>query len=750
MHPEVRQSGPGRCPKCGMNLVPATKAATMEAKPLTAAKTAGSKKPASGSVVYTCPMHPEIRQNGPGSCPKCGMALEPVDGAGAQDNAELRDMSRRMWISGAFALPLFVIEMATHALGLSLPVFHGSTGVWVGLALSSPAVLWGGWPFFVRGAQSIKNRSLNMFTLIALGVGVAYVYSLVAAQAPGAFPAAFKDAHGVVPVYFEAAAVITTLVLVGQVLELRARSNTSAAIRELLDLAPKMARRVTAGGEEDVPLEQVAAGDQLRVRPGEKVPVDGMVREGHSHVDESMLTGEPVPVEKTPGAKIIGATINGSGALVMEATQVGADTMLSRIVHMVSEAQRSRAPIQKLADQVAGWFVPGVVLVAVATFAIWSLWGPQPGAVYGLVNGLAVLIIACPCALGLATPMSIMVATGRGAKAGVLFRNAEAIEILRKVDTLVVDKTGTLTEGKPKVVAMEPAATFSEQDLLALAASVEQPSEHPYAHAVLAAATARKLPIGKARDFETLSGKGVRANVAGRKVAVGNPAFMAELGVDAKPLASRAHELRKEAATVLFVAADGKLAGLVAVADPIKETTPQAVKQLHEAGLRVVMLTGDSRATAEAVAQKLGIDEVLAEVLPEQKAQIVADYQAKGHVVAMAGDGINDAPALAKAHVGIAMGTGTDVAMESAGVTLLKGDLRGIARARRISEATMRNIKQNLFFAFVYNVAGVPVAAGVLYPFFGWLLSPIIAAAAMALSSVSVVTNALRLRSVKI
>jgi Cu+-exporting ATPase len=694
-------------------------------------------------------MHSQIVRDRPGTCPICGMALEPVASGGDEDSSEIRSMTLRMWVSAALSLPLFVAEMAAHLFNVSLPV-HGGSMIWIGLTLATPVVLWGGWPFFVRAAQSLKNLSPNMFTLIALGVGVAFGYSLAAALAPGAFPPVFRDAHGIVANYFEAAAVITTLVLVGQVLELRARSNTNAAIRELLGLAPKTARRIRDGNEEDVALDAVKVGDVLRVRPGEKVPVDGKVREGQSHVDESMLTGEPVPVEKTTGARVIGATINGTGGLIIEATQVGQDTMLAQIVRMVSEAQRSRAPIQKLADRVAGYFVPAVVLIAALAFAGWTLWGPSPGAVYGLVNAVAVLIIACPCALGLATPMSIMVATGRGAKAGVLFRNAEAIELMRKVDTLVVDKTGTLTEGHPKLVALAPAQGMTEHALLEIAAAVEQASEHPYALAILEAAKAQGLKPQPAQEFNTLSGKGVVALVGGKRIALGNPTLMAEMKVGTEPLNARAEELRNQAATVMFVAVDGALAGLVAVADPIKATSVEAVKQLHDAGLRLVMLTGDSKATALAVAQKLGIDDVQAEVLPDQKAKVVKDLQDKGAVVAMAGDGINDAPALAQAHVGIAMGTGTDVAMESAGITLVKGDLRGIARARRISEATLRNIKQNLFFAFFYNAAGIPIAAGVLYPWFGILLSPVIAAAAMSLSSVSVIGNALRLRAVKV
>jgi Cu+-exporting ATPase len=672
------------------------------------------------------------------------MALEPREGAaeGDDENPELRDMTRRFWVSVALAVPLLVVAMGDLIPGRPLERLASPRAFdWLELLLATPVVLWGGWPFFVRGWQSIVNRSLNMFTLIGLGVGVAYVYSVVATVAPGIFPPSFRGEGGGVDVYFEAAAVIVALVLLGQVLELRARSRTGAAIKALLGLAPKTARRIDKdGGEEDVPLDQVQPGDLLRVRPGEKVPVDGTVVEGASAIDESMVTGEPIPVEKGAGDRVIGATVNGTGALIMRAERVGAETLLAQIVRMVSEAQRSRAPIQKLADVVAGYFVPAVVAIAVITFAAWGLFGPEPRLAHGLINAVAVLIIACPCALGLATPMSIMVATGKGATAGVLFKNAEAIEVLRKVDTLVVDKTGTLTEGKPKLVAVVPAEGWSKKDVLRLAASLERGSEHPLAAAIVAGAAEHGVELTEAEDFMSTTGKGVSGRVDGRR------RMLEDLAVDPGEIADRAEAMRGEGQTVMFVAADGRPAGLLGVADPIKKSTPEAIRALHEERIRIVMLTGDSRTTAEAVAQKLGIDDVVAEVLPEQKAQSVKRLQGEGHVVAMAGDGINDAPALAQAQVGIAMGTGTDVAMESAGVTLVKGDLGGIVRARRLSRATMRNIKENLLFAFGYNAVGVPIAAGVLYPAFGLLLSPIIAAAAMSFSSVSVVGNALRLR----
>jgi len=698
---------------------------------------------------YTCPMHPEIRQKGPGTCPICGMALEPVRVTLEEEpNEELVDMTRRFWVSVALTVPLIAIAMGDLIPGLPLEglLARGPLG-WIELALATPIVLWGGWPFFVRGWHSIVNRRLNMFTLIALGVGVAYAYSVVAIVFPGIFPASFRDEADQVAVYFEAAAVIVTLVLLGQVLELRARSQTGAAIRALLGLAPKTARRIRDDGrEEDVPLDHVHIGDRLRVRPGEKVPVDGIVLEGISAVDESMVTGEPIPVEKRADERVIGATVNGTGSLVIRAERVGADTLLARIVQMVAEAQRSRAPIQKLADTVSGYFVPAVVIVAAVAFIVWASVGPDPAMAYATISAVTVLIIACPCALGLATPMSIMVATGKGATAGVLFKNAEAIEVLRQVDTLVVDKTGTLTLGKPTLVQVQPAAGWDEARLLRFAASLERGSEHPLAAAIVTGAEERKVQLAATEAFESVTGKGVKGRIEGHDVALGNRRLMEDLRVDVAALADTADAARREGRTVMFVAVDGRPAGLVGVADPIKETTPEAIRQLHEERVRIVMLTGDNRTTAEAVAKTLAIDEVIPEVLPDQKADIIKRLQQDGRVVAMAGDGINDAPALAQAQVGIAMGTGTDVAMESAGVTLVKGDLRGIVRARRLSRLTLRNIKQNLFFAFIYNAAGVPIAAGVLYPFFGILLSPMIAAAAMSLSSVSVIGNALRLR----
>ena len=735
MHPEIVTDEPGDCPKCGMSLE----------------RVAGFQ--VSKSTQWTCPMHPDVVRDEPGDCPICGMALEPIGGvAEDEENAELADMTRRFWVSAVLTVPLVVIAMS-DALGLA---FLGrlasprALGV-VELLLATPVVLWGGWPFFVRGWKSIVNRSLNMFTLIGLGVGVAYVYSFVAEILPEIFPASFRSEGGQVAVYFEAAAVITTLVLLGQVLELRARSKTGAAIKALLGLAPKTARMIREDGtEQDVPLEEIQPGDRLRVRPGEKVPVDGVVVQGTSSIDESMVTGEPIPVEKGPGEAVIGATVNGTGSLVMQAERVGSDTLLSQIVHMVAEAQRSRAPIQKLADVVAGYFVPAVVVIAIVTFVVWALVGPEPAMAFALINAVAVLIIACPCALGLATPMSIMVATGKGATTGVLFRDAEAIETLRKVDTLVVDKTGTLTVGKPELMTVHAVQGWDESELLRLAASLERGSEHPLAESIVTGAEDRGVDLVNTDHFESITGKGVRGLVAERRVALGNQALMVDVGADAGELTGFAEELRRDGQTVMFVAIDGRPAGLIGVADPIKDTTPEAIAQLHRERVRVVMLTGDSRTTAEAVAKKLDIDEVDAEVLPEQKAAIVKRLQSEGHVVAMAGDGVNDAPALAQAEVGIAMGTGTDVAMESAGVTLVKGDLTGIVRARVLSRATMRNIRQNLFFAFIYNALGVPVAAGVLYPFFGILLSPIIAAAAMSFSSVSVIANALRLRSTRI
>ncbi|MGB5994356.1 MAG: heavy metal translocating P-type ATPase [Candidatus Deferrimicrobiaceae bacterium] len=720
-------------------------------------ETSRQEESAAGKIVrgaeWTCPMHPEVVRDAPGDCPKCGMALEPrTVSAEEGESAELADMRRRFWVSAVLTVPLFLVAMADFLPGRPLENLASSRTLgWLEFALGTPVVLWGGWPFFVKAWQSIVNRSLNMFTLIGLGVGVAYLYSLVAALFPYIFPASFRGESGEVAVYFEAAAVIVTLVLLGQVMELKARSQTGAAIKALLGLAPKTARRLRDdGSDEDVPLDQVRPGDRLRVRPGEKVPVDGVVLEGSSSIDESMVTGESIPVEKRAGDRVTGATVNGTGGLVMRADRVGSETLLARIVQMVAEAQRSRAPIQKLADMVAGYFVPAVVGIAVATAFVWGLAGPEPRMAHALINAVAVLIIACPCALGLATPMSIMVATGKGATAGVLFKNAEAIEVMRKVDTLVVDKTGTLTEGKPKLITVEPANGIDETGLLRMAASIERGSEHPLAAAIVNGAKERGVESSSAESFESVTGKGVVGKVEGRSVALGNRALMDHIGVDPGDLAKRAESFRKDGQTVMFVAVDGKPAGILGVADPIKETTPEAIRTLHADGIRIVMLTGDNRTTAEAVAEKLGLDDVVAEVLPDQKAEAVKRLQGEGRIVAMAGDGINDAPALAQAQVGIAMGTGTDVAMESAGVTLVKGDLRGIVRARLLSRATMRNIKQNLFFAFIYNALGVPVAAGVLYPFFGILLSPMIAAAAMSFSSVSVVANALRLRGLRL
>jgi P-type Cu+ transporter len=704
-------------------------------------------EPMPEGTIYTCPMHPEIRQVGPGSCPICGMALEPeIAGADTGPNPELADMTRRFWIGLALTGPVFALEMGGHFIGL-----HGlldqATSHWLQFALATPVVLWGGWPFFVRGWQSLVTRNLNMFTLIAIGTGVAWAYSVVATLAPHVFPTAFRAPGGTVAVYFEAAAVITVLVLLGQVLELRAREQTSGAIRALLDLAPKMARRLNAdGSDEEVSLEVIAVGDLLRVRPGEKVPVDGAVTEGRSALDESMVTGESMPVTKEPGAKLIAGTLNTTGSLVMRAEKVGRDTMLAQIVQMVANAQRSRAPIQRLADQVSGWFVPAVMAVAVLAFAAWSVFGPEPRFAFGLVAAVAVLIIACPCALGLATPMSIMVGVGRGAQAGVLIKNAEALERMEKVDTLVVDKTGTLTEGRPKLTEIVAAPGFERDEMLRLAASVEQASEHPLARAIVAAAAERGIATDKVMGFDQPTGKGAIGMVGRKRVVIGNARFLSELGIDTAALAAEAERLRADGATAIFLAIDGQAAGALAIADPVKPSTPETVRALRADGIRIVMLTGDNRTTAQAVARRLGIDEIEAEVLPEQKSAVVEKLKREGRVVAMAGDGVNDAPALAAADVGIAMGTGTDVAIESAGVTLLKGDLTGILRARKLSEATMRNIRQNLFFAFVYNAAGVPIAAGVLYPVFGILLSPVIAAAAMALSSVSVVGNALRLR----
>jgi Cu+-exporting ATPase len=731
MHPEVREPKPSSCPKCGMALEPLMVTAPRD------------------KTEYTCPMHPQIIRDGPGSCPICGMALEPgIVTIDEGENHELTDMRRRFWLSVVLSLPLLIIGMSEFIPGAPLArLLPMSALPWIELFLATPVVLWCGWPFFVRGWQSIVNRSLNMFTLIGLGVSVAYVYSLVATFLPRIFPASFRDHTGIVPVYFEAAAVITTLVLLGQVLELKARSSTSAAIKALLGLSPKTARRIALdGSEEDVPLDQVNKGDHLRVRPGEKVPVDGIVLEGLSSVDESMVTGESMPVEKRAGDRVIGATINGTGSLVIEAERVGADTLLAQIVQMVAEAQRSRAPIQKLADVVAGYFVPAVIIIAVITFVVWSMIGPEPRMAYAMINAVAVLIIACPCALGLATPMSILVATGKGAQIGVLFKNAEAIEVLRDIDTLVVDKTGTLTEGRPKLVTIAAAAEWNDDELLRLAASLERGSEHPLAAAIVAGAEERKIELTKVESFESITGKGVKGTIDGRSVSLGNRALLEELGIESAAMADQAEKFRADGQTVVFVSVDGQLAGLLGVADPIKATTPQAIKELHAQSIKIVMLTGDSQTTANAVAKRLNLDEVIAEVMPNEKAEIVKRLQLEGRRVAMAGDGINDAPSLAQAEVGIAMGTGTDVAMQSAGVTLVKGDLRGIVRAIVLSRATMRNIKQNLFFAFVYNSVGIPVAAGVLYPIFGLLLSPMIAAAAMSFSSVSVIGNALRLR----
>ena len=735
MDPEVRSPEPGPCPKCGMALEPAT------------------IQPPSVKTEYVCPMHPEIVRPEPGSCPICGMALEPRTVALEEEvNPELVDMTRRFWVGVVLSAPVFFLAMSEFISGQPVQRMIAPQLLnWIQLILASPVVLWGGWPFFQRGWASIINRSPNMFTLIAIGVGAAYAYSVAATLFPQIFPRSFRGHGGEIGVYFDAAAVITTLVLLGQVLELRARSRTSNAIRALLGLAPKTARLVRDdGAEEDVPLERVVPGNRLRVRPGEKVPVDGVVLDGATSVDESMITGEPMPVEKNKGIQVTGGTVNGTGSFVMEAQRVGSDTLLAQIVRMVSEAQRSRAPIQRLADVISSYFVPTVVLVAVLTFIAWGLLGPEPRMAYALLNAVAVLIIACPCALGLATPMSIMVGTGRGAMAGVLIKNAEALEVLEKIDTLVVDKTGTLTEGKPKVTSVVAARAIREEEILRLAASLERGSEHPLAEAIVAAAREKNLQLVEAKDFRSLTGKGVVGAVDGKKVALGNQALLEELGVQPGKPFEQAEELRRDGQTVMFVLVDGAVAGIMGVADPVKASTPEAIRLLHEEGVKVAMVTGDNRTTAEAVARKLGIDEIHAEVLPQQKGEIVKRLQAEGRMVAMAGDGINDAPALAQAHVGIAMGTGTDVAMESAGITLVKGDLRGIARARRLSRGTMRNIRQNLFFAFVYNVLGVPIAAGALYPFFSLLLSPMIASAAMTFSSVSVISNALRLNRLEL
>lgn len=723
MHPEVESPIPGTCPKCGMTLE--------------------LKTPPAKQIEWTCPMHPEIVRYAPGTCPKCGMTLEPREVSAGEDaeNAEYRDMVRRWWWSAGLGVPVVLLGMTDYA----PPV----PSAWVQLVLSTPVVLWAGWPILVRFWNSLLAISPNMFTLTGLGILIAYFYSVVAVIAPGIFPAVFRTEGGLPPVYFEVAAVIMALVILGQVLELRARSSTNAAIRDLLGLAPKTARRVRAdGSEEDIPLAEVKIGDRLRIRPGEKVPVDGVVVDGNSSIDESMITGEPIPVEKTPGERVIGATVNSTGSLIMEAQRVGSDTLLAQIVHMVSEASRSRAPIQRLADSVSAYFVPTVVIIAIVTFFVWYAFGPVPALAYAVLNAIGVLIIACPCALGLATPMSIMVASGKGATFGVLFKNAEAIETLRKVDTLVTDKTGTLTEGHPRLQDVMPLGSRSERTVLQLAASLERGSEHPLAAAIVKGAQERGVQLSPVTEFAAIPGKGVQGRIAEKRVGLGNDALMSALGINVASASAQAERLRSEGKTVMFVAVDGALAGLVAVADPIKETTPAAIEALHDAGMRIVMLTGDNQTTAKAVASRLGIDEVVANVLPDQKAQIVKRLQSEGRFVAMAGDGINDAPALAQAQVGIAMGTGTDVAMESAGVTLVKGDLRGIVRARHLSEATMRNMYENLIWAFAYNVLGIPIAAGVLFPPFGILLSPMIAVAAMTLSSLSVIGNALRLRTI--
>jgi Cu+-exporting ATPase len=735
MDPEVRGSKPGACSKCGIALEPEAPAAPRL------------------KTEYVCPMHPEIVRPEPGACPICGMALEPRTVALEEEaNPELVAMTRRFWVSAVLSAPLFLLALTEFLPGKP---FHNRFSPhflnWLQLALATPVVLWGGWPFFQRGWVSMVSRNLNMFTLIAIGVGTAYVYSVAATLLPEAFPQSFRGGGGEVGVYFDAAAVITTLVLLGQVLELTARSKTSKAIKALLGLAPKTARLVREDGSEtDVPLERVQMGDRLRVRPGDKIPVDGVVLEGMTSIDESMITGEPIPVEKVKDSRVTGGTINGTGSFVMRAERVGSDTLLAQIVRMVAEAQRSRAPIQKLADIVAAYFVPAVVLVAVVTFIIWAFVGPQPAMAYALLNAVAVLIIACPCALGLATPMSIMVGTGRGAMAGVLIKNAEALEILEKIDTLVVDKTGTLTEGKPHLSAVVPAAVQNENEILRLAASLERGSEHPLAAAIVTGAEKRGIKLAEAHEFRSLTGRGVVGMVDGKRVALGNRRLLEELGLVAGEFAAQSEDLRKDGQTVMFLVVGGSIAGMIGVADPVKASTPEAIRILHDDRVRIVMLTGDNRTTAEAVAKRLGIDEIQAEVLPEQKGEIVKRLQAEGRVVAMAGDGVNDAPALAQAQVGIAMGTGADVAMESAGVTLVKGDLRGIAKARRLSRHTMRNIRQNLFFAFIYNVLGIPIAAGVLYPVFGMLLSPIIASLAMTFSSVSVIGNALRLNQLQL
>jgi Cu+-exporting ATPase len=738
MCPQVRESKAGPCPSCGMALEPEIPLATTRTE-------------------YTCPMHPEIVRPSPGSCPICGMALEPrTVTATEEENPELRDMTRRFWISLILTVPLLAIAMADMLPGMPVErVLPNGWLAWIELLLATPVVLWGGWPFFQRGWTSIVNRSTNMFTLIAMGTGVAYLFSLAATVFPGIFPASFggtasSGMNGAPPVYYEASAAIVTLVLLGQVLELRARSRTGAAIRALLDLSPKTARIVRDGAEQDIPLDQVKPGDRLRVRPGEKVPTDGTVLEGTSSVDEAMITGESMPVAKETGSRVIGATVNATGSFVMRAEHVGSETLLARIVQMVSQAQRSRAPIQRLADRVAAWFVPAVIAIAVLTFVVWSFVGPEPRLAHALVNAVAVLIIACPCALGLATPMAIMVGTGRGARAGVLIKNAEALEILEKVDTLVFDKTGTLTEGKPSVESVVAVSGANEKELIRLAASLEQGSEHPLGSAIVAAAGKNSIPVGGVSDFQSHPGLGISGKVDGKGVSVGNEKFFLQKSMSFAALAQTAEDLRHKGQAVVYVAIDGRAAGLIGIADSIKPSAAQALRDLKAAGLRIVMLTGDSRTTAEAVARKLGIDDFEAEILPDKKSEVVRRLQQEGRTVAMAGDGINDAPSLGQADVGIAMGTGTDVAIESAGITLVKGDLAGIVRARKLSQATMRNIRQNLFFAFIYNLLGVPIAAGVLYPFFGWLLSPILAAVAMSFSSVSVITNSLRLHSAEL
>jgi Cu+-exporting ATPase len=764
MHPEVRQEGPGDCPKCGMHLVPAEDAPAQEHSHCHGHETHQSAGAATGKydsvpvgyvgAVYTCPMHPEVRQTKPGSCPICGMGLELESAAMADEgpNPELVDFTRRFWIGAVLTVPLLVFTMGPYVgLGGVREIFGERATLWIELILGTPVVLYSGWPFLVRGWNSFRTMNLNMFSLIGMGVMAAWLFSVVAVLAPGIFPDGFRDPEGHVGVYFEAAAVIVTLVLLGQIMELRAREGTGKAIRALLDLAAKTARRIGAdGSEEEVALDDVQVGDRLRVRPGDKVPVDGVVVDGRSSVDESMISGEPVPVEKVAGDPLTGATINGTGSLVMEASRVGSETMLSQIVEMVSNAQRSRAPIQKYADKVAGFFVPVVLGIAVLAFIAWAVWGPAPALSYALIAAVAVLIIACPCALGLATPMSIMTATGRGAQAGVLIKNAEALERFEKIDTLMIDKTGTLTEGKPRLVAVMPEPGHNEGEVLRLAATLERGSEHPLAEAIVRGAEERGVAMDEASDFEAITGKGVKGTVDGKAVALGNIALVRDLGLEGAGLAEKANARRDEGETVMFVILDGAIAGLVSVTDPVKETTPDAIKALHDLGFRIIMATGDNERTAKAVAARLGIDEIRADVLPEDKARIIRELQEEGKKVAMAGDGVNDAPALAQADVGIAMGTGADVAIESAGITLVKGNLDGIVRARRLARATMRNIRQNLFFALIYNSAGVPVAAGVLFPFFGILISPMFAAFAMSASSISVVLNSLRLRAAKV